>query len=631
MKWFKICLLTVLILFLFVGCSTASAEINAPAPKAGVLDLTAWDIQNAEPIALDGKWDFYWERLMTERTLPGERPDAEVTVPDTWNEYKIEGRTLPAVGFATYRLHVRTALPEGTMLGLRIYPPSSAYNLYVNDKLIASNGTVSKTKAGEIGEYRPQAVSFPAPGEDFDLILQISNHQYARGGFWYRMYFGNAESIQTLHDSIMGKEDFILGVLAITALFYLALFILSKELKCNLYFSLLCICAAISLDMLGQFRIVSWFPGISFHNVIFIWYSATNWMFFLIVLYMHELFPSKFSKVVTTVFLSLTCLSQVFYLVTPPLFYTRFGRLTNDICLFNIACAVVIIAIGIKKGHRDGWLNMICIILILFVNIHDFLIWINETINSTGELMYAGVFIVALLQMIVQAQRAKGYSDREAAAELSFLQAQIKPHFLFNSLNTFIAISRYDPEKARTLMIDFSSYLRRSFDFKNASQFVTLSSEIKLAQAYMAIEKARFEERLEICLTVPEEQGVMVPRFVLQPLIENAIVHGILPRPEGGRVEILISQTKQNLYFTVRDNGIGMKENTMAAASDHRSEEGIALYNIDSRLRKIYGRGLTVKSNIGCGTEISWSVPNAGSGRGKTWYRYFLSMMKGRH
>lgn len=609
MKWFKICLLTVLILFLFTGCSTASAEKKAPAPKSGALDLTAWDIKNTDPITLDGKWDFYWNRLLTEETINGEKPDLEMEVPDTWNEYKIDGKSLPGVGFATYRLHVRTALPAGTLLGFRMYALSSAYNLYVDDKLVASNGTVAETKAGEIGEYRPQAVFFSSPAKDFDLIVQISNHQYARGGFWYRMYFGSAKSIQTLNDVLMGKEYVILGTLAITALFYFALYFLNRELKCNLYFALLCVCTAISLDTLGQFRLLNWIPGLHFSQVIFLWYSATNWLFFLIVLYMHELFPSKISKVVTAAFFALLCISQAFYIFTPPLFYTRFGRISNDLCLLNIAFTLVIIAIGIKKGYRDGWINMICIVLILLVNIHDYLIWINESKNGVGELMYAGIFVVALLQMIVQAQRAKGYSDREAAAELSFLQAQIKPHFLFNSLNTFIAISRYDPDKARTLMIDFSNYLRNSFNFKNASQFVPLSSEIKLAQAYTAIEKARFEERLEICFTVPEEQSVMVPRLILQPLIENAVVHGILPKPEGGRVEILIRQDKQNLSFTVRDNGMGMKADAMASASDQRSEDGIALYNIDRRLRKLYGQGLNVKTDIGMGTEISWSVP----------------------
>lgn len=631
MKWFKICLLTVLVFILLTGFAAAATDTKIPVSKAGVIDLTGLDFQKSDPLTLDGEWDFYWDRLLTEDMLEREKPDAAVEVPDTWNEYKINGHNLPGVGFATYRLHVKTALPAGTMLGLRVYALSSAYYLYADDKLIASNGTVAKTMAGEVGEYRPQAVFFPAPGKDFDLILQISNHQYARGGFWYSMYFGDAASIQALNDRIMGKESFILGTLVIAALFYFTLFFLSKELRCYLYFALLCLCSAVSLDMLGQYQLLNWIPGISFSNVILIWYSTTNWLFFLVLLYMHGLFPSKFSKIVTTVFFILTSLSQILYFFTPTLFYTRFGRISNDLCLISVVCAAVIIGIGIKKGYRGAWINLLCVILILLVNIHDFLFWMNETKAGMGELMYAGVFIVVLLQMISQAQRAKGYSDREAAAELSFLQAQIKPHFLFNSLNTFIAISRYDPEKARMLMIDFSNYLRRCFDFKNASQFVPLSSEIKLAQAYTAIEKARFEERLEICFIVPEEQNAMVPTLILQPLIENAVVHGILPKTEGGRVEIVIRQEKQNLCFIVSDNGIGMKKNAIAAAADRRSEEGIALYNIDSRLRKLYGQGLKIKSNAGVGTEISWTVPIGRKGREKAWYTYFLSMTKDRH
>ena len=608
-RWF----LPVLILILF-GAGFVFAASEEPTPQNGILDLTNWNPGNGKALSLDGEWEFYWERLLTKDTLSANDPDAVVPVPSAWNEYVINGEKLSGEGFATYRLHIKTAAPEGTMLAFRMYTCSSAYRLYVDDRLIASNGTVSETKERETGEYRPLAASFAAPGEDFDIILQVSNHQYARGGIWYRIYFGGEEAIGELHDKIMGKEYFILGTLIITALFYFSLFILQRELRHYLWFSLLCLFMGVCLDMVGQFVIPRWLPGLTFSQIVWLFYTSVDWTFFFLFLYMHELFPSKFSRIVVFVYLALFSVSQVFYLLTPSAFYTKFGIISDYIAVIGILLTIVTVLIGARKGYREAWLNLLCLFVVFASYLHDLLYWTNKTANSAGEIIYGGLFAAILLQMIIQARRTKAYYDSQAAAELSFLQAQIKPHFLFNAINTFIAISREDTEKARTLLIDFSNYLRRSFDFKNMSQFVPLCNEIELAQAYAAIEKARFEERLEIRFSLPDDLSVMVPTMVLQPLIENAVAHGILAKPEGGVVEIRIEKEKNRLRFMVKDNGIGMKEEPLRSADRDRPDGGIGLHNINGRLQRLYGKGLTIRSEENVGTEIEWVIPISAKG-----------------
>ena len=211
--------------------------------------------------------------------------------------------------------------------------------------------------------------------------------------------------------------------------------------------------------------------------------------------------------------------------------------------------------------------------------------------------------------MVIQAKRIKLFHENETAAELSFLQAQIKPHFLYNTLNTFVAISYYDMDKARSLLTEFSHYLRRSFDFKDLSQFVPLKNEIELAKAYSEIEKARFEERLEITFDVFEDLEVRVPTLILQPLIENAVIHGILPKTEGGRISISISQEVKFLIFRVKDNGIGMDAKKLLDVLRQGNRKGIGIGNINNRLRRLYGKGLDIKSSPGVGTEITWYIP----------------------
>jgi two-component system, sensor histidine kinase ChiS len=199
--------------------------------------------------------------------------------------------------------------------------------------------------------------------------------------------------------------------------------------------------------------------------------------------------------------------------------------------------------------------------------------------------------------------------DKAMAAEMAFLRAQIKPHFLYNALNTIISISRGDPENARNLLINLSDYLRRSFDFKDLTQFVPLKNELDLTKAYVEIEKARFEERLEVNFTLIGDLEVNIPVLMIQPLLENAIIHGILPKPAGGRVDVAIKRYEQTVQVIIKDNGIGMDKTKLREALANDGKNGIGISNIERRLKKLFGTGLEIKSNPGVGTEVILNIP----------------------
>lgn len=603
----KLTLSFLVLALLLTGCSRSTTPPFMRVEE-GMLNLTASSLSSVGTVRLDGNWEFYWNRLLQHGQLREEEPDILAAVPSTWDRYLIAGDRLPGQGHATYRLHVQTDLPPGSMLGLRIYPMSSAYQLYVNEQLIAANGQVSTLAAGEVGEYRPQVVFFHTPAAEFDLILQVSNYHYDRGGFWYGMSLGEPAAVLRLHDSVMGKEIFLLGALAIIMALFLAVYLLQRELKYALYFSLLCGTLLVASDMVGQFILLRPFPGISLNAVIALWYSSTGWAAYLFVRLMHELFPSRFSGAVSRIGLIIAALAQGICLLTAPSFYTRFAQFANLLDTLAIALAVVIVAIGIRQGQEDGWLHILSMAIALAAYLHDILYWTNRLSGGWGELIYVGLFLMLLLQMTILARRVKSFTERERAAELAALQAQIKPHFLFNTLNSFVSISRYDMDKARTLIYDFSNYLRRSFDFRGFSQFVPLRHEVELAQAYLQIEQARFEERILVEFEVSADLDLQVPILILQPLIENAVIHGILPKPEGGCVSVFVARQGQDLYLRVKDDGIGMAEGLPAAVAIG-DRQGVGLANIDQRLRRLFGRGLQVQSEPGQGTEISWSIP----------------------
>ncbi|OKP99662.1 ATP-binding protein [Paenibacillus sp. P46E] len=196
--------------------------------------------------------------------------------------------------------------------------------------------------------------------------------------------------------------------------------------------------------------------------------------------------------------------------------------------------------------------------------------------------------------------------------EIAFLQAQIKPHFLYNALNAIISVCPDDPETATELLLELSQYLRRSFDFHNRGQTVLIQNELDLVRSYLALEKARFDERLNIVFDVPQDIMGLVPPLSIQPIVENAVNHGLMQKESGGTVTLSIRELPRQLLVAVTDDGIGMSQERIAAVlSEERTEGGIGLRNIQRRLLKMYGTGLTVISVPGQGTTISYTIPLA--------------------
>ena len=194
--------------------------------------------------------------------------------------------------------------------------------------------------------------------------------------------------------------------------------------------------------------------------------------------------------------------------------------------------------------------------------------------------------------------------------ELSFLQAQIKPHFLYNSLSVIAALSTKEPERAKELLYDLSDYLRGSFNFENYAGLTPLTSELSTVKAYISIEKERFRGKLNVEYEVDESIDISVPMLAIQPLVENAIRHGIIKKPKGGTVKLTIKKVDDDVVITVEDNGVGFpKEKIFEILHLEDSSTGVGLRNIQRRLILYYGQGLDIQSDQQKGTTVTMKIP----------------------
>ncbi len=193
-----------------------------------------------------------------------------------------------------------------------------------------------------------------------------------------------------------------------------------------------------------------------------------------------------------------------------------------------------------------------------------------------------------------------------AEAELRALRAQVNPHFLFNALTTIGYLIQTAPERALGTLMRLSGLLRGVL--KSGEEFVSMGEELDLIEAYLDIERARFEERLRIHIDVPWDlRRVRIPALVIQTLVENAIKHGISECLAGGEVRITARLEDKKIVIAVIDTGVGVTESTLA----WRRARGFGLSNVQQRLER-YGSGtvpLTIRSTPGTGTTVEIRIP----------------------
>ncbi len=201
--------------------------------------------------------------------------------------------------------------------------------------------------------------------------------------------------------------------------------------------------------------------------------------------------------------------------------------------------------------------------------------------------------------------------ERLARAEVRALRAQISPHFIYNALTAIASFVRTDPERARELILEFAEFTR--YSFRAHGDFTTLAEELRSIDRYLTIERARFGDRLQVRLQIaPEVLPVGLPFLCLQPLVENAVRHGLSRKPGVGMVSIEARDAGAECHITVEDDGVGMDPAVFAAGMPETDDgQHVGLANVDERLRSVFGDGfgLVVETAPGAGTKVSMRVP----------------------
>lgn len=241
---------------------------------------------------------------------------------------------------------------------------------------------------------------------------------------------------------------------------------------------------------------------------------------------------------------------------------------------------------------------------------------VTLTDQPSASLLRASEEVAAWISAQLDLAELDASRNRLAQAEVRALRAQISPHFLYNALNAIASFVRTDPDRARELLVEFADFTR--YSFQRTGEYTTLEEELRSIERYLVLEQARFGDRLGVTLRIaPEVLPVTIPVLSLQPLVENAVRHGIALKPGGGRVTIIGEDNDREAVITIEDDGVGEDpEKVRRALAGDETVDSIGLSNVDARLRSAYGDeyGLVVETALGAGTKVTVRVPKFAPG-----------------
>lgn len=394
----------VFVISICLGCTLLSAREANPVPTEGILDLRSYQFDDQTVINLNGEWEFYWDKLLYPDDFKQSGkflPDLYGKIPSYWNSYEINGSNLPGKGHATYRLMI--LLPEGFSRNLMFDVPvfDVAFKMYLNDLFVGGNGEPGISEEKSQAGYSPFLTMFTARADTIQVLIQVSNYQHRRGGFWKTMTMGSTSKLVRLSNQYKFISNISLGVLISFALFFLFFFILYRKEKITLYFSLTLIGIFLRLISTDLFPILLVTETLPWKCLIRTEYLGSFMAFGFGMWYFYSLYPGKIIKLFVRInFYVLLVLSIIVIFFRVDIFAYTMLYFQPVVVLF-LTYYLIVSAISVLRGKLAD-LGYLCGLLIFIAAlINDLLIANSQTALTRNYSIHFAVQLFVFIQAIM--------------------------------------------------------------------------------------------------------------------------------------------------------------------------------------------------------------------------------------
>ncbi len=308
-------------------------------------------------------------------------------------------------------------------------------------------------------------------------------------------------------------------------------------------------------------------------------------------------------------------LAQDLYKMDPKghLVHTALGESSTIFCWVYWLIILVICSMRFteRRGH-NRFAAFFCIGWVMTADVLQSMEVKAGILNHTLAVGFAFYFLIVHMALTRKVEEEKDLALK--AQHMSLMLSQIQPHFLYNTLNTIAALCRVNPRLAEDTTIKFSSYLRENTHLMGKNDLQPFGEELSHTDVYLDIEKVRFGDRVKVVYDI-QADDFKLPTLTLQPIVENAVKHGICKRPEGGTVKISTRKVGKDYIIVIEDDGVGfdpdmyVDESRLIPNMDDR-ERGLhlGLRNVQERLRSLADADMEVESLVGVGTRVTITI-----------------------
>ncbi|MBR2875960.1 MAG: histidine kinase [Clostridia bacterium] len=565
-------------------------------------------------------WEFYWNELLISGNKKDYSPDLVVSLPSSWTTYQLNGKSLPNGGFATYR-KIITRAPNEQNIIITLPNLPGAYRVFVDGKLVSSNclleGDIREVSlSNSVTHVNPVVLNY-SEDNTYEVIIEVYCEN-SSGITVLPIIVDNAQ-YESYTTSLLVFRFFIIGIVAMFLISIVSISVVAFKDNRFFWLILLCITFLIRILISGNgYRLSNvFFFGLSYEVVITIIYATT--FVIKLSLFMHIVRSLKFKisdnfmVLISGLFLVCTFIPQF---MNEIIFDTANYMLLQAVSYILDVYLLIKIsrAVAEKKRFSIPFLIATCILISSMIIDNYF---INGYIHKNVEFVFpvAGIIFILLLLIIqiirigeayVAEMKTAALTEELADVNMRLMLSQIKPHFLYNALNTIKYLIKKDPKTAEQVVVKFAKYLRANMDSLTQKTPLPVEKELDHVANYTDIEKHRFGDRLNVVYETDCKNFVILP-LTIQPIVENAIKHGINQKPEGGTVTVRTYEDEEHFFVSVADDGVGYDVNVAPSDNDERSHVGIN--NIKIRLKEMLNATVDVDSKVGEGTKVLITIP----------------------
>ena len=521
-----------------------------------------------------------------------------------------------ADGFtASYKITITNLKYENAI----IYVPHFAgtYSVFINGIKVTQSGTYVDQKSYANLDLIASNVKFE-PQNTYEIVIEATCNMMP--SLYMTPVISDIDYTMTFSKIAQTCRSLITGIVLFCGLFIFAFSVKRSFILSSKWLPVLCACVAIRMMISTEgYSVFSFlFPYIDYESITLIICVSTFIIKLVALLFYSETLDLKISKKVVAifcfVFLSLSLIAAVLpYIIFSPYYYIiiQAATIPLDIIILSNICNCVVRKLPYAKLYLTGYITLSIGILVDCFYTNGIINFMSSQFMPICFTIFIITFVVIYFEKISRifktALKTAEVEKELEIANTSLMISQIQPHFLYNALNTIKYLIKRDPKAAEKAIISFSRYLRGNMDSITQKAPIPFADELEHTKHYCDIELLRFGDKLNIVYDTPVT-SFSIPALSVQPIVENAIKHGVTKKIDSGTVTVSTSEDEHNYIIKVQDDGVGFDvQNPDLTPSDTHAHIGVN--NVRERLENMVNAKFIIESEIGVGTCVTIIIP----------------------